>query len=385
MRIEKAKKVIPLIALLTLLVFSSCEIEVFETEDNPLSNHTFEVGKPSRNDKKVYMHYLAWFGGGKNGRHWIDKTIHEPAIGYYSSQSWATHIYHILLSAAIGVDGAIINVRTDYDQESFNMFVESIKRVEDIYPEFEYDIIISYDDQDATVTSVTANLTHLKELTISNTNHYLHKNNKPIVFVWKYEGFLTSQDYRNIANSVFHNNPPILLKNELDLEAVPNEYVMNSIYPWVQGWTENGSNWGEDYINWFYNTQIDFKLNNKVEFVTGAVWPGFDDRKVVWGKNRWIDRANGDTYNKTWNLINENHKGKIDWVILETWNDFNEGSELEPIADNGSYQYLNLTAKHIQKFKDEKSLIDDDKWMLTASKSIYEAAKMIEEGTRDYN
>lgn len=385
MTINESNKIIPIIAMLAMALFSACGVEIYETGDDALLNNTFKVGKPSNNDKKVYMHYLSWFGEGENGRHWQDKTLREPLIGYYSSQSWATHVYHILLSKAVGVDGAIINIRTEYDQESFNMFMESIKRIEDIYPDFQYDIAISYDDQDATTTTTTANFRYLKENIIPNTKHYLFKNNKPVIFVWNYDGFLTSQDYRNIGNSVFADNAPIFLKNELDLEAVSDEYIMNSMYPWVQGWAENGSEWGEDYVNWFYNTQIDFKLNHKVEFVTGAVWPGFDDRTVVWGGNRWIDRANGETYKKTWNIINENHKGKIDWVILETWNDFNEGSEIEPIAGTNSFQYLDLTADYIQAFKEEASLIDEEKWMFKASITLYEAARMIEDGERDYN
>lgn len=409
MKIRNSKKRSCFLAIVVTVMFLGCAVEDETIKENSVTskgdnknqvlakgvgdfsvsieglNDTFQVGSPSTTDKKVYMHYLAWFGEGENGRHWSDNSPRTPLIGNYDSQSWATHLYHILISSAVGVDGAIINIRTEYDQQSFDLFLESIKRIDDIYPEFDYDIAISYDDQDATLASTTLNFQHLKEDIIPNTSHYMFKNNEPVVFVWDYAGFLAFQDYRNIANNIFSNSSPILLKNELDLGAVPNEFVLNSIYPWVQGWAENGSNWGEGYINWFYNTQIDFKLNNKVEFVTGAVWPGFDDRVATWGANRWINRDNGEVYQKTWNLINDTHVGKIDWVILETWNDFNEGSELEPVLGSNSYQYLDLTTDNIAMYKGEPSLIDEDKWMYDASTKIYEAAKMIENGEVDYN
>ncbi len=395
MVIKISKKIAYLVTTLTIIIFASCEVEDIRRYDPGANdipgggseeslNETFEVGKPSSLDKKVLMHYLAWFSEGKEGRHWADGVPREPLIGYYDSQSWATHLYHILLSSAVGIDGAIINVRTEYDQISFDKFVESMDRIDEIYPDFEYDVAISYDDQDANTVSTTANFAHLKDDIISNTGHYLYRDGEPVIFIWNYDGFLTSQDYRDIANAVFTDNTPILLKNELDLSAVPGEFVMNSIYPWVQGWAEDGSNWGEGYINWFYNTQIDFKLNNKVKFVTGAVWPGFDDRSVDWGQGRWIDRKNGETYGKLWSLINEAHAGKIDWVILETWNDFNEGSELEPTAGKGNYQYMELTANHIETYKGEPTLIDSEKWMYGAPVRIYQAAKLIEDGERNY-
>ncbi|SDR76731.1 hypothetical protein SAMN05216503_0815 [Polaribacter sp. KT25b] len=386
-----------LVLILLIVTLFSCENEDGERRYDPGANdlpnsgitlplnETFEVGKPSTVNQKVYMHYLPWFSEGVEGNHWENGTVNEPLIGYYSSQSWATHLYHILLSAAVGIDGAVINVRTDYDQTSFKKFVESIERIDAIYPEFKYDIAVSYDDQDATPASAIAEFTDLRDDIIPNTNHYLYKDGEPVIFIWNYDGYLTSQDYRDVANLVFTDNIPLLLKNELDLGAIPGQFVMNSIYPWVQGWADDGSAWGEGYMNWFYNTQIDFKLNNKVEFVTGAVWPGFDDRNTSWGQGRWIDRRNGGTYDDTWALINDTHPGEIDWVILETWNDFNEGSELEPIAGSGNYQYMDLTANHIATYKGVSTLIDSEKWMYGAPIRIYEAAKLIEDGDRDYN
>ncbi|APZ47999.1 hypothetical protein BW723_17595 [Polaribacter reichenbachii] len=397
MSLKILKQKVGLILIISIVTLLSCESDDGDRRYDPGANdipnsgtilplnETFEVGKPSTVQEKVYMHYLPWFSEGEQGNHWADGTVNQPLIGYYSSDSWATHMYHILLSAAVGIDGAVINVRTDYDQLSFEKFVESIERIDAIYPEFEYDISVSYDDQDATSASAIAEFTDLKDNIIPNTNHYLHKDGEPVIFIWNYDGYLTSQDYRDVANLVFTENTPILLKNELDLGAIPGQFVMNSIYPWVQGWADDGSAWGEGYMNWFYNTQIDFKLNNKVEFVTGAVWPGFDDRNASWGQGRWIDRRNGETYNDTWALINDTHPGEIDWVILETWNDFNEGSEIEPVKGSGNYQYIELTANHISTYKGEPTLVDSEKWMFGAPIRIYEAAKLIENGDRDYN
>lgn len=383
-----------LIAAVILLTLTGCggdntpdkstEVGISEVTESEV-NQSFEVGKPTTLNKKVFMHYLSWFGEGEEGRHWRDGVVNEPLIGYYNSQSWATHIYHILLSASVGIDGAMVNVRTEYDQTSFDLFVSSLERIEAIYPDFSYDVSISYDDQDTTISTATTDFTYLNEQVIPNTTHYLYKNEKPVVFIWEYDGFLTSQDYRNVANDVFLDHSPILIKTEIDESTESGEFVMNSFYPWVQGWALDGSDWGEEYINWFYRTLVDFKESNKIEFGIGAVWPGFDDRNASWGQSRWIDRNNGNVYLALWALITDTYKNNIDWVILETWNDFNEGSELEPIVGDDNYQYILLTAKQIEKFKGVTSLIDKEQWMFKAATNIYRAAKLIEQGERDYD
>ncbi|TBR45051.1 hypothetical protein CBF23_000690 [Marinomonas agarivorans] len=388
MNINKFICCITVFGSLSLTSFANEEIRLLSNHHNgALSrdvNQTFEVGKPTELTKKVFMHYLSWFGEGKSGRHWNYGVVSEPLIGYYDSRSWATHLYHILLSASVGIDGAVINVRTKYDQDAFDAFVKSLDRIDEIYPDFVYDVSISYDDQSTTTLTATNDFVHLRDKIFPNTKHYLHKDGKPVVFLWDYVGNLTSNDYRNVANSVLSENPPIVLKNEIDSYLTPNEFVMNAFYPWVQGWAKDGSNWGEEYINWFYRTQVHLKAEKKVEFIAGGVWPGFDDRQASWGKKRWIDRKNGDLYNTLWKLITKDYNNDIDWVILETWNDFNEGSELEPTSGDKPYFYMELTAQHIATYKGIDIPVTEDKDMFEAVTKIYEAAKLIEDGDRDY-
>jgi len=363
---------------------STCTLDIVCIEDESITENVFYIGAPTEITKKVYMHYLPWFSETATGNHWGDGVVNTPLIGYYDSKAWATHIYHILLSSLVGIDGAIINVRTDYDQEAFEAFAQSLKRIEEIYPEFDYSIGISYDDQGMTEDVARATMINLKNNVIAQTTKYLHKDSSPVIFIWNYDGYLTSQDYRDIVNEVFTQTSPTLLQNDLDLTVIANNSAIDSFYPWVKGFSEDGANWGEEYIDWFYNTSSDFLLSNKIKFITGAVWPGFDDRQVSWGQDRWIDRKNGFLYNDMWNKINKNNVN-IDWVILETWNDFNEGSELEPIEGDDSYQYIELTANNIAAYKNMTQNIDDEQYIFFALVQIYKAAKLIEDGNRNYD
>ncbi|MEP3387869.1 MAG: hypothetical protein ABJO02_06765, partial [Reichenbachiella sp.] len=329
------------------------------------------------NNNKVYMHYMGWFGKTSTGNHWVDGTTREPLIGYYDSQSWATHVYQILLSSACGVDGLVVNVRTEYDETSLKAVLPSLKRITDIDNTFDYKVAVSYDDQDMTQEAVETELTTLKNDIIASTDNYLYKDGEPVIFIWDYAGFLTSDNYRTAVSNVFTEDAPILLRNEIDFDATVGS--INSYYPWVQGYAEDGSNWGEGYLNWYYNTIADKIAADEVDFSTGGVWPGFDDRDVSWGQNRWIDRNDGATYESIWDIV---HAKSVDWVILETWNDWNEGTELEPSVEHG-FTYVNKTAANIAEFKGITSTLDED--LLSASTKVYEAAALIESEDRDYD
>jgi hypothetical protein len=72
-----------------------------------------------------------------------------------------------------------------------------------------------------------------------------------------------------------------------------------------------------------------------------------------WGRRiAWIDREAGNLYTKSWRLAVANRKD-IDIIMIATWNDFTEGSQIEPTGTLG-YREIKTTAKFSRKFKNEK-------------------------------
>ncbi|MBN2274788.1 MAG: T9SS type A sorting domain-containing protein [Bacteroidales bacterium] len=333
-------------------------------------------------DKKVLIHYMGWFGAGEHGRHWSCKQPHTPLIGYYSSLSWATQMYHILLSWSCGIDGLVINVKDIYDEECMKTLVQTLKRLYAMnLSYFSYDYSISYDDQGLLNTEAAINkFMYLRDYILPEPIDFLRYNGTPAVFAFNYPNeYLTAEQYSAALDDVFPTGKPILVWNQI--ESTASGYV-NSFYPWVEpgGNVWNGTNWGKVYLDWFY-PELD-KYSNKLDFVTGGVWAGFDDRNnECWGGTRWIDRQEGWVYEKTWEYIN-NYSGivPIQWVLLETWNDWNEGTEIEPSLESG-YQYLIKTIESINGFKGKS--ISTDTVRFEQVKDIYSLADSIERGLKD--
>ena len=151
----------------------------------------------------------------------------------------------------------------------------------------------------------------------------------------------------------------------------------NSFYPWVgpdnTGWYSNGLNWGKNYLAWYYPT---IAGTPGLDFATGAAWAGFDDRSCSWGQNRWMDRQNGIVYDSTWKFAN-NYSATLPlkWMYIDTWNDWNEGTEIEPSIELG-YLYLKKTITNINTFK--ATNVSTDTCKFEAARKIYLAANSIE-------
>lgn len=341
---------------------------------------------PTITPKKVIVHHMGWFGAGSNGRHWQDSVPRIPLIGYYNSQSWATQIYHILLSWSCGIDGLVVNIIDDYDKQSLKLMVQSIQRIKDIdSTTFKYEIGISNDDQAMDkigIDTAVALFTFYRD-NIINTPSYLKYNNIPSIFIYPYN--FGADKYKLVLDSVFHAIKPKILWKEIDPAA---KDFANSYYSWVQGFSTNGLNWGKTYLDWFYPTLANSSLSQypNLEFATGGVWAGFDDRDCSWGLNRWIDRQNGAVYDSTWNYIHTydslhpNSLIPLNWVYVTTWNDFNEGTEIEPSTEF-RYKYLLSTIKNINAFKGDT--ISQDTCKFEAAMKIYAAADSIELSKRD--
>ncbi len=102
------------------------------------------------------------------------------------------------------------------------------------------------------------------------------------------------------------------------------------------------------------------RANNK--YVGLSVMPGFDDRpagnRISLKRRLWqagvhlkkdvvVARKDGLTYSRYWEQA---IKSSPDWILICSFNEWIEGSEIEPSLEYGS-QYLELTGKYSQLFK----------------------------------
>jgi hypothetical protein len=68
------------------------------------------------------------------------------------------------------------------------------------------------------------------------------------------------------------------------------------------------------------------------KIIVGGAWSQFNDSKASWSLNRHMSARCGQTYQDTFNLWRKYFPADqpIPFLMLETWNDYEEGSAIEP-------------------------------------------------------
>lgn len=156
---------------------------------------------------------------------------------------------------------------------------------------------------------------------------YLTYDGRPVIFIFP-KGRHT--DWDRVRQTLDQWNPrPFLI-----YENLPGTYAkdFDGFYAWVNpgkdGWKLDGSDWGKDYLEDFYKT-MQSKYPDKMP--VGAAWPGFDDSKASWSLDRHMDFRCGQTFRDTFNLWKKFYPpdNPLQYLLIETWNDYEEGTAIE--------------------------------------------------------
>lgn len=157
---------------------------------------------------------------------------------------------------------------------------------------------------------------------------YLTYNGHPVIFIFPKQGHVDWN--RVVEHCQSWDSPPFLIYKD----EPPPQYAADfaGLYAWVQpgqkGWTPDGTNWGQDYLDDFYKN-MRTKYSDKIAI--GAAWPGFDDSSAKWGLNRHMQSRCGQTFDDTLHLYNRYFDAArpLPFVMIETWNDYEEGTAIE--------------------------------------------------------
>ena len=157
---------------------------------------------------------------------------------------------------------------------------------------------------------------------------YFTYQGHPVIFIFPKQGHVDWNHVREHCSS-WSATPIFIYKDE-----PPAQYAADfaGSYAWVQpgaaGWSPDGSNWGEQYLDYFYKTMHD-KHPDKI--AVGGVWPGFDDSGAKWGLNRHMQRNCGKTFDTTLHMYDRyfDSATPLPFLLIETWNDYEEGTAIE--------------------------------------------------------
>lgn len=336
---------------------------------------TLEVASAGTGPKPIMVHYMPWFVAEPFstswGWHWTmnyfnpnltnssgEREIaswYYPTIGPYDSADPTVLQYHVLLMKLAGVDGVIVDW---YGMDNFDDYEINNQHTAAL---FQYTrqaglkFCICYEDstiqQEISGGFIAASnaITHAQqtmlyvETNYFNDPSYLRWNNQPVLLNFGPQYFKTNSQWQMIF-SVLTNPPAFFTEdNRLPVGAGafdwPPMYLSqtnngvlttNALNSYLANFQENGAGWPA--------------------FISTA-FPRFHDIYAQAGVSPsygYLDDANGATFQNTFSRALTNNSAIVQ---IATWNDFGEGTIVEPTVDYG-FRDLGVVQNYRRQYVD---------------------------------
>ncbi len=352
------KNILILLILSMGIIFSACKKKDDEPvipDNNNGSNDTIVKYDPvdveKSNTVKIYVHYMPWFetketsDDGTWGQHWkmatrnpdnIDgegkheiASYYYPLIGPYASVDKDVIEYHLLLMKYSGVDGVLIDWYGTADLYDYPLILRNSEALIDMLDEVGLDFAIVYEDRtiriayengaiEDSIKAAQDDMDYLQTYYFKEPE-YIKINNKPLLLNFGPETFHTDAEWTQVFKYLAPK-PCFLLLWYTSGQAGINA---TGEYAWVY---QNNS-----HLDNFYTYQAP-----KFDVAFGGAYPGFRDfyAEGGWGDGMgWqIDHNDGETMEET---LDRAGAAGIDYLQLITWNDFGEGTMIEPTQEFG--------------------------------------------------
>lgn len=345
------KNIVPI--LLLFLSLSGCKKSSTTVVDDGLYSGTvvpYSAQAVTKSvSKRVFAHVMPWFesnytNAGTWGQHWtmsnqnpnvIDgdgkrqiAAYYYPMIGPYASGDTTVIEYQLLLMKLSGIDGVFIDWPGRQNLFDYPFGVRNTERMVAMLERVGLNFAIVYEDQNLVhagsnkITQAQTDMLYLQNK-FFNLPNYEKVNGKPLLMVFGPQQIQDAGGWTSIFSV---------------LTAAPSFFTL-----WYESGEAGVNATGE--FAWIYSNYLSGLNNFYNGGYTGVkmagAYPGFKTFYAAggWGGPTWSIPHNGtNTFEATMNLA---LSGSSSYIQLNTWNDYGEGTMIEPTNEFG-YSFLTM-------------------------------------------
>lgn len=278
---------------------------------------------------RLYAHLLLWFG-----------QSNHMNVGY-SSTDPAQIQNQINDMISRGINGVIIDWHGP--NNSIDQATQLVMAQAELHPGFTFAIMVDQGaiewDSCSGCTPQQALISQLQyvENTYFSSPAYMTIQGQPVVTNFNVD-LSYSIDW-NAVNDALSTHPLFLFQNNNGFTAT----LSGGSYSWVMPTT---TDYGMSYLSSFYDTGMSFPSEQTV----GAAYKGFNDTLASWGSDRIMGQQCGQTWLQTFSEINSLYDAgkQLPDLQLVTWNDYEEGTEIETGISNCLTLSASVAGKTLQ-------------------------------------
>ena len=272
---------------------------------------------------KMYVTWLGWFG-----------RQDHMSVGYNSDDSAEIH-QQVVDMISRGVDGAIAAWygASNTSIDTATQLLE--KEAESHSGQFQFAIM---EDAGALGAAAIANGCDVTDQLIADLTYiasqyesspaYMRINGRPVVFFFFVDAYYI--DWNRVASST-PGNPLLIFQGPDGL----TRKISDGGFSWVLINSNNPFDPELAAQDTFY--QAAQQASGRLVF--GSAYKGFNDTLATWGTNRVIQQNCGQTWLQTFSEAGKYYSGtnQLPAMQIATWNDYEEGTAIEPGVDNCVY------------------------------------------------
>jgi PKD repeat protein len=274
---------------------------------------------------KIYAHLVPWFGFGDHMN-----------VGYVSSDLLQVQKQvNDMLSR--GIDGAVIDWygrgESSKNFASYNLATQEFMHQAELHPGFTFAIMHDAGALKTCAATIGCDVTQtlIDDLNYANLTYWgstasLRSGGRPVVYLFGHEAYTI--DWTRVRAGVA-GNPMFIFRNGSGFTKPQT----SGAFSWVEPTMVTATNlMAINYLDGYYKTALAFPT----EYSTGSGYKGFNDTLALWGSNRIIDQQCGQTWLATIADAGKHYSSlkQMLGIQLVTWNDYEEGSEIESGIDN---------------------------------------------------
>lgn len=294
------------------------------------------------NSMNLYAHYMPWFSAPTASgvyNHWTRSSYalandrsnlaahYYPLIGAYASNDEAVLDYQCLLMKYSGLDGAILDWMGTSGKNDHGAIHEYTQKMVSALTKAGMKFAICYDEQTALSDWVFSDLNdaieqgrtdmrYIKNTWLSKSN-YAKNGSRPVVLCFGPARVQQPESWTYITAPLGSNTDFLVLNGFSSRTNDSGNQNSTGEFLWV-------------------NASPDYSNAKNFSLYVGGAMPGFYDAYET--HYTTYDRKEGALFTSQ---LNAAKSAGLNWLQISTWNDYTEGTIIEPTEEFG-YKYLTL-------------------------------------------
>jgi len=295
----------------------------------------------AESERLVLAFYYAWF----DNNTWNSNKVSDLPATLYNSDDHAAIARQIDQAKGAGIDAFVLNW-----WGKGNRTEKNLKAMLDIAAQKGFRVTVDFDINSPFMGGVGSYADNLKHLHSTHANHaaYLRYQGRPVVFFYNVSRLPVST-WQSLRDQADPGRSALWIAEGVDIKyqsVFDGHHLYSITWPNRIPPSQTLSSWAKKVRN--YNSN-----NGTAKLWVATVMPGYDDRKVRPASGFARSRDGGAYYRECWQAA---IASKPQWVIINSFNEWPEGSYIEPSRAFGNL-YMDLTRELAASFKGSSAAV----------------------------